>query len=578
MANYTNRLPIDFGEQGMACLIKGYEAPQLDQGSVFEYCGQWLELADFPLNDNAQSMHVDPLDIQAQVIPHLIKQLRFVLGKLGQTSIIDNAVHYAGKSGKARIDVFLDLHEKQYWLKVIPEEAHNKYAVIEECMGILSGSKLSENIHIGSWKAIHPPKISFPTLIFSEDGIQHHNNAADGLNAFGPFGRKNSRNRKVNILVLCREENQDSMSEFIQNLAEGIPKPSKVAAIWGLGMKSQFQLKEVNFHAIVVQAYGQEDLRPTIEKKLEQFSAQEETIDLIIYEYDETYRNLEVFCLQKGLPPHRLCKQDFKLHSIQRADFLRSLALMLYVKLGEVPWLLPLPKTMDHQFVVGVGTLPAEKGIVGYTTIFGSHGNYRLGNAKWNTNIQAWREDLAEFILNEITKLKRKDRWSSGVSIKITFHLDTSLDFDAQQKLRSTLNDHLGAEFNLKIAFIVLKEQHDFEMWNDAHDQIKMVDPGIQLYISESLALLQMTKKNEFLDPQKPILIEFLSGSDTVDRDFSLRQIFHFASLAWDSTNRAPLPATLLYGQKIAMKGNALIRENHQLTIPEKLQMTPWYL
>jgi hypothetical protein len=266
---------------------------------------------------------------------------------------------------------------------------------------------------------------------------------------------------------------------------------------------------------------------------------------------------------------------------------LLDLALQLYAKAGGEPWLLPMPKGMEHELVIGIGSHAWADGVLGYATIFSSHGDYKLGQSKWNSSAEAWVGGLAEFVAQQLTRLSRNDGWQDQDDLKILFHLDQRLPEQEIKNLKDALQHEFGPTYNLQIAFLLLTYEHSHHLWNTSPDISQkgsdlgkrfMPDMGTMLKITADKYLLQCCPPRLATTPQRPLLVELLTLSDDWGLAFMVLQVYYFAGISWRSVQRSCLPVTLEYGQLVAGKGYLLRLADPNIRIPEKLDMIPWYL
>jgi hypothetical protein len=587
---FTNRLPIKFGDKGILLQKLGYHSVHASANvQAFEHGGAWYALSSSGLVPEAEIAWLNPVDLPDQVFPYLLDQLAGFLASQGQVQRLEQELRFCDAEGNwIAISVELDIVSRCYWVTVAAtaaDDGYDEFVQIQGVMARLSGRRLQgSDIALGGYAPVSVHTISLPDLIFSDDGTQYRKSAKDGMIDIGPYSRKTFADKNLRILVIGRKEYQGYLSHLLHDLTNGITTPRQMAKIWGSPWKETFGFKDHQFDTIFMDAYGDPAVRSKIERTIESAHAEGKPFEIIIYEADKTYVKLESYFVQKGIPCHHLVPTELQIKGIERAQHLLDLALMLYAKVGGEPWLLPLPRTMEHELVVGIGSDPGGNNVIGYATIFSSQGNYRLGEAKWNANAAEWIEGLTHFIVNHLLALSRKDGWQTGDKLHIVFHLDECWSQEMIIKLKLQLQHALGFKYDVQIAFLHLTYYHSYRLWDTgagsgrAQYASSRFRPGqgTAYRIAQYKYLVQLCDPNLRRAEPNMLLVELLKGSDEWDLRYKVDQIFSFAGLSWRSVERATLPATLEYGKLVAGKGKLLM--NADFIIPEKLLTIPWYL
>jgi hypothetical protein len=596
MPVYTNRLPIHFGEGGILLYELGFERSAVPTSmggkSPFEHCGVWYAIAPHNPLPEYKLRPSDPVDLPGVVLPYLMDRVCALLsrsGKVGQTA---SGVEYVdGKGAVFILRIDLDLSRRTYFLRITSSLGQasetNAYGQFLTLVNRVSDSWLPDSgAKIGLLMPMDHTSLSLPSLIFDTNGTQHSTSAKDGLLKYGPYDRKEFGGARLKVLVIGRAQSQLRLSSLIHDLKAGIPTPNEVARVWGKPWHETFRFSGVEFKFLLVETYRQAASRTQIEALVAAEKATEQPFDIVIYEADQTASKLESLLMRMGLPSHLLVPSELGSEGVERATLLLDLALTLYAKVGGKAWLLPLKKLMGHQLVVGIGSETLGTGVLGYATIFSSHGNYRLGEAKWNASEAEWHVGIADFVTRQLTRLGRLDGWANGDTLQISFHLDQKWPIAQTAQLKAAIADRLGPEYDLTISFLALSYVHDYRLW-DAGDAVGGVaeppnnllpNQGTVVKISDCQYLIQMCDPSLPRAERNPLLIELLSGSDKGDFGFLVAQIFSFASLSWRSVDRATLPATLEYGKLVAGKGKLFQTIDPDTQIPDKFLFIPWYL
>lgn len=580
MKIYCNRLPIHFGEQGIPCRHHGYKA-DLAPHTSFEWRGNFLEWytdENDALTD-AKAEWIPATDLDGHVQPYLLSLVGKLLANTGEVEHKGDWLLYTSLGQATELTVELDLAQAQIGLLLspLPNGTLPTQTNLSAVISALSGMKLTTFATVGCWAPIKTEACTLPDLIFREDGTQHHSVAAEGIRKFGPLSRKSpSLARPIHIIWIARKQQSASMSNFLSDFEKGMNGAHDATQHWPQGWAETFHLRGgVHLHRLEMADYNQNGLKDLLAAKMDAMNAEGNSPDLILYEKEEIHPRLEIFCLRRPIACHWIPTADFVSRGPARAKVLETLGLILYAKLGGTPWLLPLPRTLHRQYVVGIGSIDQERGILGYATVFGAQGNYQLGEARWEQNAESWSASLSEFVTNRIRHLLHDGEYQQGDQIDLIFHLDRPWQDSQRTAIREALQDQLGGKFILKTSFVHLGWEHPYHLWDNAG---KPLPPCTLHALDDRRKLMQLADIPDGEKPSRPILATLLDGSECGDFGFLCYQIHTFASLSWTGVHRTALPASLLYGQRIAAKFAALSRENTDLHIPDDFKSIPWYL
>jgi hypothetical protein len=594
MSVFVNRLPISFGGKGILCYDLGMDGePAFTQTeAAFSSFGNWLAIASLPPKMGLKTLLRDPSDFPDHLEPFLLGKIAAILAEYGTVALQSHTLHFEHEDGhQFVVHILFDRSRKQYFVMALPTSAgdpYDAYLLTQELFARLNEQYLPDTeIKIGIQETIPIAPLTLPNLSFRPDGTQSHTLAQLGLQKFGPYSRAKFREKTLRVLVICHSESQTYLSNLVRDLKDGMPGIKADAEVWGQAWHTMFGFKQSEFEMKYFETYEDNTFRRVIERTLADAQAKNEPFDLVIYEAPETAGNLEAMLMQLGLPTHHLLPSELQHKGVDRAQLLLDLALMLYAKAGGEPWLLPLQRGMEHELVIGVGSQVWAEGVIGFSTIFSSHGDYKLGQSKWNSTAESWAGGLANFIAQQLTKLSRNDGWKGRDKVKVLFHLDQRLSGQQIQNLRDALQQDFGPTYDLQIAFLLITYEHSHQLWNTSADQSMkskasgrqfMPDMGTIYQVNADKYLLQCSDPKRASTPAQPLLVELLPFSDDWGLHYMVQQVFHFAGMSWRSVHRATLPATLEYGTLVAGKGHLLQEADPNIHIPEKLHSIPWYL
>ncbi len=595
MSLFCNQLSIHFGSKGILCYDLGNDgepATSVPAGTAFSFYGSWLAIAPRQVQAGQKTLWRDPIDFPAHVVPYMLGQISSILEEHGSVERNGLTLQFQHEAGNHYVlEIMLDSSRKQYILTLAATTAtdqYDAYIQTQEVFALLSDQYLPDTeIKINRQEAVLVAPLTLPNLSFRPDGTQSHTSAQQGLQQYGPYSRAKFRDKTLRVLVIGYTGDQGYLSALIHDLKNGMPVIQAEAEIWGTPWHETFGFKHAEFKMLHFASDGDETLKGQIEKALAEAKAKGEPYDVAIYEASETAGKVEAMLIQSGLPPHHLVPAELQRNGVERAQLLLDLALQLYAKAGGEPWLLPLPKGMEHELVIGIGSQDWADGVLGYATVFSSHGDYKLGQSKWNSSAEAWVGGLADFISQQLTWLSRKDGWQGQDDLKILFHLDERLSEEQIKNLKDALQREFGPTYNLQIAFLLLTYDHPHQLWNTSPNNSQkgidlgkrfMPDMGTMCKVSADKYLLQCSDPRRKSTPPRPLLVELLPCSDDWGLQYMAQQVFYFAGMSWRSVHRATLPATLEYGKLVAGKAHILRLADPNVRIPEKLDMIPWYL
>jgi hypothetical protein len=594
MTVYTNRLPIHFDKTSILLYEFGDArgvVPALANGrGAFEQGGTWYAIAPLRPQAGLRTKWMNPLDFPDVVVPYLVDRLRALLSGLGIVTVSGPGLQFTDAQGNGwSMQVEVDWVQQVYCLVVeatvrttASTEHYLFHQLVKRLVNVyLPDSQAKVSVHHPTSAAHLQP----PELIFRSDGVQHTASARDGLLLYGPYGRKTfAKQAGLKVLVIGRQDHASSLSHLVHDLQHGIAGVNAVAQIWGRPWHETFRFDAAVFESLTVEAYKNTDSPQKIEAIIGEAQASGHPFDLVLYEAEKTAANLEAHLMRKGIPFHLLVPSELEREGVDRANLLLDLGLVLYAKAGGQPWLLPLRGQMDHQLVIGVGSQSTDDGVIGYATVFSSHGNYRLGNAQFYANAAEWAASLGNFVKEQLLHLGKVQGWAKGAKVKLTFHLDQPWPAAQIDLVRATLKERFGPHYDLHLAFLHLTYDHPYRLWSVSDDPTVLLEEaqcpveGTKVRLNAHQYMIQLVDPDLPRAADKPLLVTLLEGSNNDDLGFQVSEIFSFASLSWRSVERATLPATLEYGKLIAAKGSQVLGADALAQLPEKFHSIPWYL
>lgn len=591
MNTFLNVLPIDFGGGVCHALRVGFETDLTrllaQHPDAFAHHGLCLTLQ---AGQAAGTEVLDPGDLEKILLPRLGTALASLLAELGQVETLAEGFRFCGKDAIGRLELYLavayDSKGKGYHIVIHALQATDKSTDFEQFRrmeALLSGRSLAVGgARIGALTAVPMSSFNPHDLLFSVDGTQHHQSAREGIVRFGPYSSLRMCDTSINLLVFVDPSLKSSASRWLQDLKNGREKVQMGDRAWRMGMSKYFRFEELALYAGGDLPHDAGAAALVLDK----FRC-ESGPTVVFYVADQDHLALEGQAIARGLPCHRISPQDLQKDGDERDVHLFDQALMLYAKCQGEPWLLHMPKRLEHELVIGVGSHPTEDGVRGYATVFSSQGNYKLGDANWKGSAADWAEHMGDFVIQQLQRLPRLDGWKNRSKVSLLFHFDQRPSDTVLQPLRQCIDDVFGGQYELHISYLLATYDHPYQIWDKTkpglHQRGRLIGKfqpkvGTVARLATGKALLQMVGPESASQYDRPLLVESLPGSEDRDFNYQLDQVFYFRQFSWRSVQPAALPVTLAYGTLVAEKCHKLHAANPYFTIPDKLQNIPWYL
>lgn len=424
-----------------------------------------------------------------------------------------------------------------------------------------------------------------PTMLFGASGHEQHTQPDLGIQRHGPFHYSHNPTNDPTVVVLSHASARGRIDQFARALRDGLGKHQPV---FSGGLIGKFRLTNVRFHfaeiaADTAQAYADaataalHDLPQTPAMALVQVKeAHRRRLSI-----DNPYYVAKARFMRAGVPVQAVRLETIE-QSRGRAYTLNNLALASYAKIGGVPWVISTPGVATHELVIGIGStevgqdrLGKRTRYVGFTTLFQGDGRYLVWETTREATFEEYPDKLLASLRNSIRFVRTQNRWESGDSVRLVFHVYKPLkrvEIDTVKRLVKELLDDHPVEF----AFLDISQHHplqvfdprqkgvpyrSFETNRNAHKGIFAPQRGTALLLGPRTALLQLVGANEVKTWDqglpRPLLLELHPDSDFSDLTYLVRQVFHFSFMSWRSFFPSHEPVTILYSRWIArMLGN----------------------
>lgn len=613
--HYTNLLPITFDPPVLVVNHEGYEESlqspienlqPLRFSSGGNYYAFPTKLGSISLPNPTQ---LSPADIPEATRSIILRILSQVLSTEGQVRPEAKGIRFLpSQERKARLfgrpdSIFFDVHHDtqapSFRLLVLPQGGEPLLSPLQKIYGIatfLQGMNLT-NGHGTIFKVASPEVIQSiqiltkPSKHFRPNGYVRHENAARGLMETGPYSFEEFRNRSLRLLIIGPNSKRSPLDNYVADLIDGIQEPGPEAEAWSQPWKNIFRFPDVKYDVIW---YRNNDLLaalPHIQTAVKQAIDLELPFDFAIFHCDTDHPHTEIEAklsaalLTYHVPSQCILSTQLEFEGHQRAHFLRDLALKLYAQAGGTPWLLSQQNTISHEVFLGVGQTALDNGVVGFLTMFSSHGRYLLGNSDWAASEAEWIQTLKSQIVQQIQYAQHKDSWIGRSHVNIIFHLGIPLSPEEKQNIHNELEQAFGGQYTLTISFLYFNDHSAYRIWDTNNQASKspthqfLPSRGAVLRLGTHQALIQLASPHS-PDPS-PMLLEHYAVEDGLEINDLITQAFHLAHFSWASVLDSHLPATLEYGELIARRVAAFRKAGLIESLRPALthlNRIPWYL
>ena len=417
---------------------------------------------------------------------------------------------------------------------------------------------------------------SFPiqptSLVFDFGPGASASKPLSGLSNFGPFNSERFASNELRILALCHSRNRGAMSQFAQQLKEGIPE----SQFFKRGLKSLFRLNSVTITIKEVENSFAETYEEAIDQAISE--QQSNHFDLGLIECSESFRQYPVSenpyyrarvrMMSYGIPTQGVRDEHLRSTSDQLQWTLGPIALQMYAKAGGTPWRLPTSQSVDREIVVGIGSAlertnlwagAEQSRIVGITTIFQGDGNYLLGERLRSVPYQDYFDELLSSLKASISNVAEEYAWKEGDSVRIVFHI-----FKPVKNIEAEVVGQLVEsfpKFNILFSFVTISTRHPWSMYRNSFTEsntttVTLCERGDNLVLDEKTCLLQLKgdkdRPNRSQRPPYPVTIRIHEKSTFSDLQYIAQQIHDFSFLSWRSFFPNDLPVTVFYSNLIA--------------------------
>lgn len=422
-----------------------------------------------------------------------------------------------------------------------------------------------------------------PTFIFDYAATKTNNSNPDvGLTNYGPYDSINFDIKFPNVLCICNRANRGYFSNFLSCLKDGMPE----STYFKKGLLKKYDLQDVVFDIKEIQSNNVEEYLNII-KNYDENRPHMAIIEIpaSFRRYDDKtnpYYRIKAKLLSLEIPVQYVTSEKIKNHN---EYILNSIALQIYAKLGGTPWVLPSPRSIDREIVIGIGhswhrnnlyKRAEQNRVVGITTFLKSDGQYLLGDKVKDVPFENYFAELLKSLKGSIKRLATEQGWSEGDTIRLIFHIFKPIkntEFDViSQLIKET------PEFKIKFAFITISKTHPNLIFDPAQNGVTkygsievkgefIPNRASNIFLDSETCLVQMFGAKELKTAKHgmstPIQIKIrtpqgkynnneLNDLLYYDLSYITQQIFSFTYLSWRSFLPSDIPATMLYSNLIS--------------------------
>ena len=476
----------------------------------------------------------------------------------------------------------------------------------KQTAALAGGNKASFKLLCSPQDFANSETIQKPALIFDARASRTHRWNQGGLDQHGPLDRYQFNPKRLNIAVICRQDRQGRVEQYVQQLLQGV---SGIDRGGDVGLLRRFSLEQPYVNVFAAKNATPEAYRLACVNAAEHIADRNESWNLALIQTDESmellagehnpYLTTKAFWLARDVAVQHVHFETMSQHPAQRAFSLNNIGLACYAKLGGVPWVLPSDRSVTHELLVGLGSHHEKASrfgggdrFVGVTTVFSGDGRYLLEGRTRAVPFSEYGTAMLSTVQAAIERLRGDFAWDQNDPVRLIFHVFKPIK-DAEAHAMTKLMRDLRLP-HARFAFVHLAESHPYDIFDETENgaasggQTKkgvFAPPrGLALQLSNHDALLCMKGAKELKRAgdghPSPIALHLHKESSFRDLTYLTRQVFALSCSSWRSFLPAPTPITVLYSQLMA--GN--IRELASLptwkddSISGRVGRTPWFL
>lgn len=462
-------------------------------------------------------------------------------------------------------------------------------------------------INFGEGEDWPPDPIEFkkPVLVFDPGGQHTDRWNERGLRKFGPYDQSYFSPKSPRIAVVCEEDTQGQVEEFLDEMLNGVVPPGGGRKAFEEGFIRRFGLEEPEISIYKTADRTADSYRTACREAVRDAADQGRPWTLALVQIREefsSYRGDEnpylvtkSTFMKRQTPVQAIRIEKISSPAYDRQFILNDLSLASYAKMGGIPWVMKANPGITHEVVMGLGRAsfqrsrigPQERH-VGVATVFSGDGRYMLDRRTSAVPFEEYASVLKRSLEEVIATIREEQNWRRGEPVRIIVHAFKRLKNVEAEALREIIAslEHESIEY----AFIHFSNHHPyilFDKQNVSERQGKgkyAPSRGTSVRLSHNQSLVSLVGgtdiKQEWAGIPTPAQLKLHRHSNFRDLQYLGRQVFRFACHSWRGFSPSPLPITLLYASRIARLLTQLkdVSDWDPDAMLDSIGRTPWYL
>lgn len=403
--------------------------------------------------------------------------------------------------------------------------------------------------------------------------VQTNQSAFEGFRRWGPYDKNQPRKTAINCAIVypsyARNEARRVREAFLNGMFffRGFYTFSRGIRI------NRFDEFDINVKS--EQTLGSQ--AQVYKLELEKLT-QENKWDLVFcviphsqrYILESPYYSSKLVLSAAGIPCQLLTYEKIRSDDTFKWS-LANVALQIYAKLGNIPWVAEAP---DHpsDLIVGIGKRELREGrfgavrrYMGFTTAYQNNGAFlSFTGITTNNSSQTYEEQLATAISNAINAYKdsrKKQNISVSEPQRIVFHSFKKVGYREIEAIESGIKSASAGSSLIPYALLHIDDSSNFMLFDDDH-KTYLPRSGFSVTLGPLQRLL-LTEGRERYEHRRvgftnPYIIHLDSRSkiddeNMVDITTSLvEQVYRLSKVNWRGFNASSTPITLGYSRLIA--------------------------
>jgi len=438
-----------------------------------------------------------------------------------------------------------------------------------------------------------------PLFSYDPESVKTHTVPEFGIRQHGPFSQRRMAARQLRILLLAPERFKGMAERLMSDLQTGVGD----GAVFN-GMERRYRLPAMD----VTKVYFRWDKQPAKDAYYNAATdALREQYDLafIVIQnqfhdldpVDNPYHVCKVLFLSQGIPVQEVTVEKLQEEPYDRQYTITTLALASYAKLGGTPYVLRTPRHERQELIFGIGRsvertaggrLGKTRQVIGYTTVFGSDGDYLLNSCTAWTDEDNYSQRLEEVVLRSVHEVAAIEGIAEGALVRLIFHVFKRTGRQEREALANVVARL--TMYDVEYALVHVNDSHELNIFDHSYagserkSRRDALIPPRQLAIDigtrERLVVLMGPSQYRGFGTFSPLRLELDETSTFRDIDYLAEQVFAFSFMSWRTFNPGVLPATIRYSELMAemsQRLRSILPWNEDL-VRTKLQRKLWFL